>query len=114
MKFSTIFSLLMLIIIVVGTGSILFRSNKDPGGNTMACIMAEEMVKKRLRAPSTASFQSCSEIKAYDAGGGWWSVSGYVDAQNGFGAKLRSTWAATVHELPNGSWEARGINIVGG
>ncbi|WP_432642854.1 hypothetical protein [Acidaminococcus sp.] len=55
-----------------------------------AMIMSKEMVKKILKAPSTAKFDE-STFKYYKSQGVI-TVIGSVDAQNGFGAMLRSPW----------------------
>lgn len=52
--------------------------------------MSKEMVKKILKAPSTAKFDE-STFKYYKSKGVI-TVIGSVDAQNGFGAMLRSPW----------------------
>jgi hypothetical protein len=67
-----------------------------------ACLAAVEAVKARLKAPSTASFAWC----------GWGmnvaiepkkvSVTGYVDAQNSFGAMLRNRFVVILDRTPTG------------
>jgi len=65
---------------------------------------ATDLIKTKLKSPSTASFPSIlfnlSAYKVEPQGGGSYKVSGYVDAQNGFGAKIRSYWIAelTIHD----------------
>lgn len=46
--------------------------------------ICEEAVKDRLRAPSTAKF---SDVQATGAGGSW-TVTGLVEAENGFGGTV--------------------------
>lgn len=66
----------------------------------------ETYIKTLLQAPSTAKF---SGETATDNGDGTWSVTGSVDSENGFGAKLRSTWSCTAKDGGNNSWSiARG------
>lgn len=50
----------------------------------------EGVVGNNLKAPSTAEYDSSA------SGSGPWSVSGTVDAENSFGAKIRSTYSCTV------------------
>ena len=57
-----------------------------------AIAMAQEMVKAELKAPSTASFPWDSNAYTIKKDGNQYTVKGYVDAQNGFGAKVRSTF----------------------
>jgi hypothetical protein len=75
-----------------------------------AWVACQEFVGKRLKAPSTADYQS------YDKGGvtiktdSSFTVRGYVDAQNSFGAKLRSTYTCEVHSAAN-QWILDDITI---
>ena len=64
-----------------------------------AVIHAKIYVQNSLKAPSTADFQSFPDIQVApvkDKKGKTlkdvWEVSGYVDAQNSFGAMLRNNW----------------------
>jgi hypothetical protein len=86
---------------------------ESPG--MMACIKAVDAVTSRLKAPSTAKFPDC----------GWnWReyriqvepkevyVHGYVDAQNGFGAMLRSQFTVVFNRTSTGNGLAlRGVVI---
>lgn len=55
----------------------------------MAC---KDQVKARLKAPSTAEF---SDVEAVGYAGSY-TVTGNVDAENSFGAALRSTFSCDV------------------
>ena len=50
----------------------------------------KEFVEKTLKAPSTADFQNYNNFFARGIGEGPFQVSGYVDAENSFGAKIRT------------------------
>lgn len=54
-------------------------------------VIAEKKVKEKLKSPSTAKFCSHEEY-TISVSGNTWTVSGYVDAQNSFGATLRNTF----------------------
>lgn len=54
-----------------------------------AVVVAEKAVKNKLKSPSTAEFCSHKEY-SITCSGDTWTVSGYVDAQNSFGATLRN------------------------
>lgn len=58
-----------------------------------AIRMCEESLSEKLKAPSTAEFSGQS---ATSTGSDAWAVSGEVDAQNGFGAMVRSSWACDM------------------
>lgn len=64
-----------------------------------ARVYAKIYVEQRLKSPSTAKFQDTVDFAvapAKDKKGkplkDVWEVSGYVDAQNSFGAMLRHNW----------------------
>lgn len=52
----------------------------------------EEFVKRRLKAPSTAKFEGTTARTVAEK----WIVTGQVDAQNSFGAPLRSYFECTM------------------
>ncbi|MFZ2587551.1 MAG: hypothetical protein WAZ18_05495 [Alphaproteobacteria bacterium] len=58
--------------------------------------LAKKLVVKQLRAPSTAEFpdiRQASAMRMFDKNFKCLTtVSGYVDAQNGFGAQIRQRW----------------------
>ncbi|QYM63489.1 hypothetical protein [Microbacterium sp. Se5.02b] len=62
----------------------------DVNNSSVAIRHCEDAIKERLKAPATAEFVSAA------TGSGTWTVSGTVDAENSFGAKLRSTYQCSV------------------
>lgn len=63
-----------------------------------AKYMCEQFVTERLKAPSTAEFSSDPDV--YSVNGkpkNYAIVRGYVDAQNSFGAMIRSYYDCQVH-----------------
>lgn len=95
--------------VVVG----LFGNSKPASDDTDidACVMAQDFVKDRLKAPATADFSSCSDGSA-TKNGETWTVTGYVDSQNGFGAKLRSRYIAIMtHQPGDKNWHAKSVLI---
>lgn len=63
---------------------------------TDAKICAKKAVEDQLKSPSTAKFCKYTEMTATNLGGDKWKVTGYVDAQNSFGATLRENWTVTL------------------
>lgn len=72
-------------------------SDKDSYGHNKydAITIAEKEVKAKLKSPSTAKFSSFSEISVTRSGNTW-RVTGWVDAQNGFGATLRNSYTVKI------------------
>ena len=66
-----------------------------------ACAIAQEAVKARLKAPLSARFPDCAfgaheyRIRADESRDTVW-VMGHVDAQNAFGAMLRSDFGVKL------------------
>lgn len=60
-----------------------------------AVTVAQNLVKGQLKSPSTASFPSSATAYSVQTDGTYLYVSGYVDAQNSFGAELRQNWTAS-------------------
>lgn len=86
------------------------------GDRTMAWVMAQEFVLRSLKCPSTASFgsvwkdyQDPRSCVAY-CGDGSYVCTGWVDAQNGFGAMIRSTFVCILRESGD-TWTCESIAI---
>lgn len=56
----------------------------------------EHFVSQRLKAPATADFAPMRDLRITGEGNGPWTVEGYVDAQNSFGAKIRNRYTCSV------------------
>jgi predicted RNA-binding Zn-ribbon protein involved in translation (DUF1610 family) len=73
---------------------VFFHSNPDKFQAQADC---ESFVTKNLKAPSSAKFAPHSELTILQKGNGFWTVVGYVDSQNSFGAMIRSRFICSVH-----------------
>lgn len=87
-----IFAVIAIFLYKACSGSVGSNYNTE----TNAKICAEKAVEDRLKAPSTADFCSYSQMTATNLGGDKWKVTGYVDAQNSFGAMVRQYWTVTL------------------
>lgn len=79
-------------------------AKKDSGvrlDDAEAFTVAEAMVKQKLKSPSTAKFCTVSQ-STITHDGDVYTVSGWVDAQNSFGATLRSNWTVTFTAVKSG------------
>lgn len=78
----------------------------------MAYIMCEDFVEQRLRAPSTAEFPSRGSEGSVPLGGGKYRVQSHVDAENAFGAMIRSSWDCTIqHVAGTDRWRLESLSI---
>jgi hypothetical protein len=68
-----------------------------------AADFCEKMVTKNLKAPSTAVFPSRRETTVTSRGHNMFTVIGYVDAENSFGAKLRTPYRCDPR-MSDGKW----------
>lgn len=78
------------------------EKNINRHDDSMAFSCAKEIVKGDLKAPSTAKFCRQSEAKIYHLGNGTYCVIGWVDAENSFGATLRTEYIVTYDATENG------------
>jgi hypothetical protein len=107
----------LLLIILICAG--IFHSSpaekqrtKAEDDRIMALTMAQGFVKDSLKSPSSASFPwDVNEYRVSSSDGIEWTVSGYVDAQNSFGAQIRNKWTVDMKHGPNGGWQLTNIDI---
>ena len=75
-----------------------------------AITVAEKIVKDNLKSPSTAKFCSTSEAKI-SCSDNTWTVSGWVDAQNSFGATLRNNYTVKFTFTSSNKYTIDSCNI---
>ena len=73
----------------------------DRGG---AWVWTMGFVKERLKSPSTADFPHVWNVYFADMGNRTWKVAAYVDAQNSFGATIRTRFISVVKYVGNDRW----------
>lgn len=76
-----------------------------------AYLMSERFVKQQLRAPATAIFPSITEAAITYLGAGRFFIAAHVDAENGFGALIRSPFNVTLRYVGNETWEVERVHI---
>lgn len=70
------------------------------GDKISACIVAEKFVKQSLKAPATAEFPPGTSQCRTTQSGRKWTVTSYVDSQNGFGALIRTYYVVKMDYQP--------------
>lgn len=87
---------------------------QDRDNSSMAYIMMEDFVKKRLKAPSTAEFQgifsgrgSAITKKADHV----YAIRSYVDAQNSFGATVRMHFHGRIEQTSERNWRLLSLTL---
>jgi hypothetical protein len=75
---------------------------------------SKRAVKEKLKSPGTAKFPGTvfgrNEFKLYTMRDGSYRVFSWVDAQNSFGATLRSQWAVTLKKTGE-RWEILNVTV---
>lgn len=61
-----------------------------------AWICAKHIVEEELKSPSTADFCSYPDASITDMGDDRYKIEGYVDAENSFGAEIRTDFTVTL------------------
>jgi hypothetical protein len=104
------------IVILLGIAALLVScvgyvvSNSGGGGDSaddrndgMAKVMCENFVEEQLKAPSSADFSGVFDTTVTGSGNDY-TVVGYVDAQNSFGAVLRSNYTCEIRDSGDDKW----------
>lgn len=76
------------------------------GGDDQGAIAyCHQFVEQQLKSPSSADFPSFPDHQVTKVGDQEWKVSAWVDADNSFGAKLRTNWTCDIsYEESTGTW----------
>lgn len=78
--------------------------NKDPA---MVFFASRMFMEKRLKAPASAKWPEYGDegtAAGYSTKTGRWVVMGHVDAQNSFGALIRTLYVMELEYLPGEGW----------
>lgn len=82
----------LVLLAVIGGCTVLLGRDGDEPTAAGARSICQRFVKDRLKSPASADF---SDVTASQSGGDW-TVTGTVDSDNLFGAKVRNTFTCTV------------------
>lgn len=74
-----------------------------------AIAQAKDAVLANLKSPSSADFGAERIVAVQD--GCNWTVTGQVDAQNAFGAKLRSPFKVKLHRVSDSVWVPTSVRV---
>lgn len=76
----------------------------DAGHPLEACGWCQVKVKEELKAPASAKFPSCNRASIRKVAEGVYAVKSYVDAQNSFGAMIRTGYVCQVKYRGDHLW----------
>lgn len=91
-KFLSILIFVLVVFSLVGCGG----NDDDFDLKSEAKLYVEQKIEQVLKSPSTADFSGWNETEISKTGDCIFHIEGYVDAENSFGAKLRSNYSADV------------------
>jgi len=81
----------------------------------MAYIMMEKFVKQRLRSPRTAKFPGVFGGRLSQViylGDQTYHISSWVDAENGFGATVRTDFVGRIKQTQEGQWQLLSLEML--
>ncbi|MEV7827487.1 hypothetical protein [Microbacterium enclense] len=89
--------------LIIGFATTSNSKPYDSNNQYEAIAQCEDLVTARLKSPTSAEFDS----SASSNGDRQWTVTGTVDADNSFGAKIRNTYQCSVRMIGDGKVERR-------
>lgn len=110
-----IIGLLLIFFVFDKTESLFYRSQNKKNHNIEysattkgtkggAYVAAKQFIKQKLKAPSTAEFESVTQSKITDLGNGVYYVHIKVDVQNDYGVMLQKTFSVEVECTGKDQW----------
>ena len=110
-KLYIICGVIAIIIALAYSGNQSGNGGASPPDEMTAYFASQDFVKKNLKAPSTAKFPWFREVSVRDLGEGRYSISAYVDAQNSFGAQIRTNYTCVVKGEDSLLWILEDISM---
>lgn len=90
---------LALVISLCNSGGGSEAPSPDDGDALSAYVVCQQFVEEQLRAPGTADYPQTYSEATTDLGGGRYRVNSFVDAENAFGALIRTRFVCTVEHV---------------
>jgi hypothetical protein len=101
----TLIIIVFICIVLSMSGSLAeSRATATPDPKSEAWYTCRGFIEDRLKAPSTAKFQTRSTGAVTDLGNGSYSMIIWVDAENSFGAMLRNNYYCEI-KLDGAYWQ---------
>ena len=69
-----------------------------------AWVMTQDCATLRRTAPAIPQWPTLAEVGVVHNGGGRYSVAGWVDSQNSFGALIRTRFVCDLHHESGNTW----------
>lgn len=91
----------LVLAILIGCSAIVGNKKSPDGDPVEFYVVCQSWVEQQLRSPSTADFPASSSQGISNVGKEW-KVASYVDAQNGFGAIVRTRFNCSATYVGEG------------
>lgn len=93
---------------------VAYNHEKNPGDQSRPAVTTcQDHVRDRLKSPSSADFGEPRSTFAAGDTADFYTVTGSVDAQNSFGAMLRSTYSCKITHERDGTWRITDFQLSG-
>lgn len=113
----------LLVFVFLAAGSTDTDSSKprDPNAwktednKSMAYIMMEDFVKRRLKSPNTAEFPGVFDRRldhVTSLSDHKYRIVSYVDAQNSFGVQIRTRFVGEIQQVSDDQWQLISLNLL--
>ncbi|PFG27427.1 Uncharacterised protein [Corynebacterium renale] len=116
MKYLLPTMVISLSVLLTGCGGSSTSTEKEKAKTTVdeteARLSCEDLVRGQLKSPSSAQFAPRKEWTFTPVTGGY-RASGWVDADNSYGASIRNTFTCTVTEGPSEGTVYRNLESFG-
>jgi flagellar basal body-associated protein FliL len=99
-------SILIVVAAMYNSGDFSPDAWKTRDNSAAAYVMMQDFVKDRLKAPASARFPGDDDrgVHIYGSDNQKYLVSGYVDAQNSFGALVRNYYGGELEQTSENRW----------
>ena len=79
--------------------------------SSVAMRICNDLIRKRLKSPSTADFPWTPEKIEANPENGVYVIGSYVDSQNGFGATIRTRFECKLERDPQDGWDLLDMKV---
>lgn len=102
------------LIIIIALSSFVYMVFVGFGGGSSdeskVWVLAKHEVEQSLKSPNSAKFPSKDKATILETDDGY-QITSYVDANNSFGASIRSNFIVTLTKKSNGDYKLESVYI---
>lgn len=87
------------------------QTESEKPGKIEAYVMATQIVEQKLKAPGSAKFCGYTNARVVEYEPGKFTVMGWVDSQNSFGALMRTDFNVVLESTSPNNWNILEFHI---